>query len=154
MTHKTFFGKLFGWVGDLLHNANKDYLQAAVDVTNAVKNFVNSGVATVLTAIIPTTIDDTIVATLKDKLPIILADELALQGLKADTTEEEAKATAQKILDSFGGLPDAKKEEFFTSIAARIYVEVQAIKAGTKVTFGEAALLVESFYQQYEEMTK
>lgn len=153
-THKTFFGKLFGWIGDLFHNADKDLLQVAVDVTNKVKDFVNSSAAAVLTSVIPTTIDDTLLSVLKEKLPFILADELAIQSLDTDSTEEQAKETAQQILNSFGGLSDIKKEEFYTSVAARLYIEIQAIKAGKKVTFGEAAALVESFYQQYEEMKK
>lgn len=150
--HKTFFGKLFGWIGDLFHAADKDLLKVAIDVTNKVKDFVNSPTAGVLTSIIPTDIDDKLVELLKAKLPLIVADELALQSLDADTTEDEAKDTAQLILNTFGGLSDIKKEEFYTSVAARLYIEVQAIKAGEKLTFGKAAALVESFYQQYEEM--
>ena len=152
--HKTFFGKIFGWIGDIFNNAKQDLLQVAIDVTNEVKNALNSGITDFITKLIPGTVDDKIVQVLKDKLPILLADELLIQQAGKATTEADAQDIAEKLLDSFGGLSDEKKEKFFTSIAAEIYIFLMKHVHGEKVTFGEAASLAESMYQTYLESKK
>lgn len=147
--HKTILGKLFGWIGDLFHNANKDLLQVAIDVTNAAKAALNSGIVDIATALIPGHLDDNIVSALRLKLPVILADELLIKSAGTLSTEQDAKELAKKLVDSFGGLSDEGREEFYTSVAAKIYIFLQKHLHGEKVTFGEGASLAESMYQSW-----
>jgi len=147
--HHTFFGKLFGWIGDLFHNANHTFLQTAIDVTQAVKDGLNSGIVDLVTGLIPGNIDNEIVTILRKNLPIILADEMLLQGINENSTEADVQALAKKIVDSFGGFSTDRKEEFYTSVAAKIYKLLKQVKDGQKVTFGEAASLAESMYQSW-----
>ncbi len=150
--HKTFFGKIFGWIGDLFHGANENFLKAAVDITQKVKEGLNSGAADLITSLIPGNIDNKIVEILKDKLPILLADELMIQSAGTPATEADAQALAKKLVDSFNGLPDEKKEKFYTSVAAEIYIFLQKHSSGEKVTFGEAAAMAESAYRSWLQL--
>ncbi len=151
--HHTFFGKVFGSLWDIIKkpfdNANHHFLEIAINVTNAVKDALNSGFINTITALIPGGLDDTIVAILKEKLPILLADELLIQAAGTPTTEVDAETLAKQLVDSFGGLPPEKREKFFTSLAAQIYIFLQAHEHGEKVTFGEAAAFVETAYKAY-----
>jgi hypothetical protein len=153
MAQDSFFSKLFAfrfqWVAKLFHNSRKNFLQAAIDITNVVKTAVNSKIVDFITSVIPGTVDNSIVAILRDQVPKILADELLIQATGAPATEADAQALAQKLIDSFGSLSDVNKEKFFTSVAAKIYIFLQAHDNGQKVTFGEAATLAESFYQEW-----
>lgn len=149
--HKTFFGKIFGWIGDLFHSANEGFLKAAITVTEAVKNALNSGIVDFLTAIIPGDVDNKLVKILRAKVPVLLADELLIQGITDGSTEEEIQALAAKVVDSFGGLSEAKKEKLYTSLAAQIYIFLKKHQDKHHVTFGEAAALVESGYRSWLE---
>lgn len=148
-----FFQKLFAfkfkWIGKLFSNANHNFLQAAIDITNVVKVALQSKLVDFLTSVIPGTVDDKIVAILRTNVPILLADELLLQQVGAPATEADAQALATKLIDSFGKLSDGDKEKFFTSIAAQTYIFLQQHQNGQHVTFGEAATLAESFYQDW-----
>jgi hypothetical protein len=148
-----FFHELFAfrfkWIGKLFKNENKPFLQAAINITNVVKNAVNSKLFDFLTSVIPGTVDNSIVEILRKQVPVILADELLIQSTGATATEADAQVLAQKLIDSFGALSDVNKEKFFTSVAAKIYIFLQAHEHGEKVTFGEAATLAESSYQDW-----
>lgn len=153
MAQDSFFSKLFAfkfaWFGKLFHNANKPFLQAAIDITNVVKNALSSSVTDFITSVIPGTIDNSIVDVLRKQVPLILADELLLQAAGEPTTEQEAHDLGVKLIDSFGQLSDAHKEQLYTSVAAQIYIFLQSHEHGEKVTFGQAATLAESFYQDW-----
>lgn len=147
--HHTFFGILFGWIGDLFHSANEGFLKAAVTITQAIKDALNSGVINFLTSIIPGDLDNKIVEILRKQVPILLADELLIQGINDASTEADIQALAVKVVDSFGGLSDARKEKFYTSVAAQIYIFLKQHEDGHHITFGEAASLVESAYRSW-----
>lgn len=150
--HKTFFGKIFGWIGDIFQKANKAFLQAAVEVTSKIKDALNLGVVDLITSVIPGTLDDKVVAFLRQKLPVLLAKELLLQNVGTPATEEEAQALAKNLIEGFGVLTDEDKEQFYTTIAAKIYIFLKAHEKGEKVTFGEAAALVESAYKSWLQL--
>ena len=155
--HTTFFGRIFGTAWDSVisffkkkfKDADHGLLEVAITVTNVVKQVLSSGAANFLVSLTPTDIDDKLLATLNKQLPIILANEIMIQGINQASTEEEVKSVFSKVLDSFGLMTDADKEQFYTSIAAKIYIVFQELKSGKKISFGEAALLVESAYQEW-----
>jgi hypothetical protein len=152
--HQTFFGKIFGPIWDAIkkkfEDANKPFLEIAVNLTNIVKDALNSGAVDLLTTVIPGVTDDNIVALLRKILPTILADLLLLKSEGLPATEQNAEYLAKLFLDSFGGLDDGRKERFYTELAAMIYMFLQA-NEGKKVTFGAAAQLVETAYQAWLE---
>jgi hypothetical protein len=151
--HHTFFGKVFGSLWDIIKkpfdNANHPFLEIAINITNLVKDALNSGIVSTITTLIPGALDDKIVEILKEKLPILLADELLIQAAGTPTNQTDAEALAKQLVDSFGGLADDRKERFYTSLAADIYIFLQQHEHGEKVTFGEAAAFVEVAYKAY-----
>jgi hypothetical protein len=142
--HKTFFGRLIYHIF-----GGKPFLQAAIDITNVIKTGLNSGLIDLITGLIPGTVDNNLIAILRDKVPILLADELMVQAAGTPATEEEAQALAVKLIDSFGKLTSAKKEELYSKVAAQIFIFLKAHDNGEKVTFGEAVSAAEGFYQDW-----
>lgn len=154
--HKTLFGQIFGSIWDFIkapfENANHNLLEILVTVTNKVKDALNSGAVDFLTSVIPTDIDDKLVALIRGKLPKIVATEILLKSFDdTDMTEEESKETAQKILDVWGGLNDADKAEFYTTLGSKLYIFIQEHQHGEKVTFGEAAAFIESAWKAWQK---
>jgi hypothetical protein len=153
MANESFFSKLFAfkftWITKLFHNANHDFLSVAIALTNTVKVALQSKILDFLTSLTPTKIDDNVLAALRVQVPIILSDELLIQASGSPTTEADAQALGQKLIDSFGALSDEKKEKLYTTVAAQIYIFLQDHNNGQKVTFGQAATLVEGFYQDW-----
>ena len=155
--HSTFFGKIFGPIWDAIkkkfEDANKPFLEIAVNLTNIVKDALNSGAVDLLTTVIPGVTDDNIVALLRKILPTILADLLLLQASGVPATQEDSEKLAQQFIDSFGGFNDGRKERFYTELAAMINMFLNA-NEGKKVTFGASAQLVETAYQAWKESQK
>lgn len=153
--HKTLMGKIFGTAWDAIKSvftaADKTLLKLAISITNAVKDALNSGITDFITKLIPGDLDDKIVEILRAKLPVLLADELLIEAAGEITTEEQARELGIKLVDSFGGLSDEKKERLYTSLAAEIYIFLQKHAHGEKVTFGEGAALAESMYRSWLE---
>lgn len=162
-THKTFFGKLlagdFGgvwsdlksWLKGIWNSADHNILHAAIQVTEAAKLALQSKEVKALVLFTTTKVDDAVYDFLQKNIVNLLAAEFLIDGIKADSSEEEIQATAQKIVDLFGGLNDADKEQLYTSIAANAYRLWQDVKAGKKITFGEAAALIEGFFKQKDK---
>lgn len=157
-THKTFFGKIFGTAWDSIKsffskawdNADHNLLEFAVQVTQKLKDGLQSGVVQAIVDATPTVLDNNILQAVNAFLPKLLADELLLKDIKDTSTAADVQAAAKEILDSFGGLSDQKKEQFYTSVSAKIYVLVMQIQHNQHITFGQAAQLVESAYQEWK----
>jgi hypothetical protein len=149
-----FFSKLFAfkfaWFGKLIHDAHKPFLQLAIDATNALKTGLNSGLLDLGVSLTPTDVDNEVLGALRKELPVILADEMLVQSVGYPATEQDAQDLAKKLIDSFGLMSDAKKEQLYTSVAAQIYIFLQNHAHGEKVTFGQAASLAESFYEDWK----
>lgn len=155
--HKTFFGKIFGVAWDKIKSvfdaANLPFLEAVVRITEGIKHALNSGVVDLITSVIPTDLDDKLVALLRKKIPVILAQELLLKkAAEGPITEEAANELMAEMLEAFGGLPDEKKARFYTSLAAELYIFGQEHAHGEKVTFGQAARSVEKGWQAYKAL--
>lgn len=159
MKHKTFFGKIFGSAWDsikgffnkLFKEADHDLLQTAIIITEGLKAALQTGVIRTFVQLTPTKVDDNLLQIANDNLPKLLASEQLLQVLKTGATEADAEVILTTIVDNFGGLSDKGKEELYTSIAAKFYVLVMEIKNGKKITFGKAALLIESAWEEYQQ---
>lgn len=155
MSDQSFFSKLFAfkfhWVAKLFHASRQEFVQASVDITTVINNGLKNKLVDFITALIPGSVDNTIVDVLRKEVPLILAEELLIQDVGTVATQQDAEVLASKMIDVFGGLKDEKKQQLFTSVAARIYIFLKDHSNGEKVTFGEAAVLVEAFYQELTE---
>lgn len=157
MQHKTFFGKIFGSAWDSIKSvfqkqwdaADHNLLEFAIKVTNVLKIACQSGTATFLTDLTKTDLDNEALAIANKWLPVVLADEIMLQGINSASSQEDVQAAFGKVLDSFGKFTSDQKEKFYTSVAAQIYKVAVEVKSGQKITFGEAAKLVESAFEQW-----
>ncbi len=73
--HKTVFGKMFGWVGDLfdkLPKTEKGAIHIGVGIVENIKNVVDTKAVDLLTLIVPGELDDKIKDILRKRLPAIL----------------------------------------------------------------------------------
>ena len=151
--HKTFFGKIFGsacdWLKDQFEAANHDLLEVAINITQLVNDGLKSGVLDGLVSFTSTKIDDAALDLLRTQVPIFLAEELALKNINSATPDTDVRDILTEIVDAFGGLSDDKKEKLYTSVAASAYKLLMLVKEGKKVTFGQAAAMVETAYQAY-----
>lgn len=157
--HKTFFGKLlhgefesaFGdlkrWLKDIWENANHDVIDLAITLTDLTKTVLNNKAVDQFITFTKSTVDNDMAQFLRSNVVTISADLLLIKGVEESTNEEELQKVAQQIVNSFGGLSDEQKEVFYTSLAAKLYIVYQKVKAGEKVTFGEAAALVEGAFK-------
>lgn len=145
----TFFGKIFHWIGQLFTSAKKEWLQVAVLTTKTVKDILNSPVTDIVAAMIPGKSDDVAIAFLRKIVPQILAKELAIMELTDASTEAEIEQAMRDIVAAFTKLSDDDKAELYTKLAAKIYMFTMREASGDKVSFGEAAALVESAYQTW-----
>jgi hypothetical protein len=158
--HKTFFGRTFGVVWDGIKSifekayeeADHVLLEAAILITNTAKDALKSGIVNIVVKATPTQLDDKLLEAVNKQLPKILAGELFLKGINDNSTEEEIQSVLKQVLDEFGGLPDEKKEKFYTSVAAEIYIFFEQTENGKKITFGKAAQLAESAFQEWLEL--
>jgi hypothetical protein len=156
--HKTFFGKIFGTAWDSIKSffgkawdaADHNLLEFAVTVTQALKDGLESGIVKAFVDATPTELDETVLRAMNVYVPKLLAAELLIKDVDENSTEADAQDVAKKILDSFGGLSSERKEEFYTKVSAKIYVMAMQIKHGQHITFGQAAQLVESAYQEWK----
>lgn len=157
--HKTFLGKIFGPIGDAIKSffakawdeADHDILEFSVKVTEALKDGLQSGVVKAIVDNTHTDIDNNILAAVNAYMPKLLADELLLKDINETSTEADVQAIAKQIVDSFGGMSSDDKEQFYTNVSAKIYKLAIQIKNGEHITFGQAAMLVESAYKQWQK---
>lgn len=154
--HKTFFGKTIGVAFDAVRKViknlfgKKGLLEAAVVVTNSVKVALENPITELLVSISPTGIDDKLLKIANEWVPKILAEELLLQKINEVETEEEVKEIFIKIINTFGTLTDQDKEQLYTTLAAKLYIVYEQVREGKKVTFGQAAKLVEEAFQAWK----
>lgn len=148
---KTGVGKFltFRWVKKLFAHIDDNLIQAAVKITEAIKDGLYSPLTGWITSVIPGDIDDKIVAWAKPAILKVLASELLLKDVVDNPTEEDIQALGEEIRQAFGGLPDDKKGKFYTSVAAELGVFFHE-QAGTKITFGEAAAEAEILWQKWQ----
>lgn len=155
--HKTFFGKTIGRVFDAVKKAfnkvfgkdSKGLLKAAILVTNSVKTVLENPITGLLVEVTPTGVDNKLLAIANAWIPKILAEELLLQRINTVETEAEVKQIFIEAIDTFGKLTDQDKEQLYTTLAAKLYIIYNQVQDGKKVTFGQAAKLVEEAFQAW-----
>jgi len=143
MSLKTFITKIWGEIKSLFDNFPADMqiaIHIGVEVTENIKNFVDSPAADILTAIIPGDIDDEINTLLRAKLPGLLAELKLADSCSGLTDPGQITACAVKVLQ---GLDGDLKSAFLHNLS----VFVAQIASKGKLTWSDGVEILEWFYQ-------
>lgn len=125
----------------------KSAIHIGVSVTENIKNFVESPIADILTAIIPGNVDDHIKTILRNQLPAILI-KLKLAEQCADLTDpEKITDCAVKCLQSLS--PNIKG-----AFLHNLSVLIAQVAADGKLSWEDGAYVMEWYYQHHFKQTK
>lgn len=147
MSLGSFLKKLWQQIKDLFE-AIPDDLKSAIHigviVTEAIKTFVDSPAADILTAIIPGDIDDKIKDLLRAKLPEILTELKLADSCGKLTDPSQITACAVKTLQQLDG--DIK-----SAFLHNISILVAQVAADGKLSWSDGVYILEWYYQnQYK----
>ncbi len=152
-SEKTGVGKLltFRWLKKL-YKKIRPSAEAAVRITEAIKDFLSSPLTDLITdIIIPGQVDNAIVDFIRPKLPQIIGAELLIKNLPDNPTEEDVRELTSQIVEAFGTLPESKKGKFYSNVVGEITLFISE-QRGTVITFGEAVGLGEEIYQEWKKL--
>lgn len=120
-----------------------DNIDAAISVVNTVKGLAYSGIADWLVSLTATGIDDRILAIVKDRTPKALAALMLVKTIPSNPTQVQIEGLISNFLKLIND-DVADRQRLLTSLAAEILVALE----DNKLTFGEAAAIIEKYYQQ------
>ncbi|MGN6395028.1 MAG: hypothetical protein ACTHMI_05680 [Mucilaginibacter sp.] len=118
----------------------KKAIHIGVEVTENIKKFVDSPAADVLTAIIPSEIDNEIKNWLRDKIPGILTEMKLADDCAGLTDPAAITACAIKVLQ---GLDSNVQSAFLHNLS----IMVAQVAADGKLTWSDGVYLLEWYYQ-------
>lgn len=154
----TFFGHIIEWVFGIFKKAKDGLAKASVILVNDIKPLLDSPSADMLAGIIDaithTGLAETVLTQLRKDVPIFLTAEGIINTLNENSTEDEVKAELTKLLGLFPNFTPAQKAQFFTTVAASIYIDLHKLATGEVITFAEGAVIVEEAYQAIEAVKK
>ena len=143
MSLKSFIAKIWDGIKSLFEEMPEEMQTAihiGVIVTENIKNFVDSPVADVLTAIIPGDIEDDVKNWLRAKLPTILT-ELKLADSCSNLTDPlQITECAIKVLQ---GLDGDVKSAFLHNLS----IFIAQVAANGKLTWSDGVTILEWYYQ-------
>lgn len=149
--HKTLFGKIFGWIGDIFHKAETDLVPVILPFISHMLNTIKTVVENPLTATALSFFHIQLPPDLFDKVKSALqkvAEEFGMiVDLKNAQTQEEADAELQKIFADVKWPDDIAKQKFLSSFGARVLQEIK----DHEMTFAEAIIDVEYFWENYQK---
>jgi hypothetical protein len=143
MSLQTFLTKIWNQVKALFDGIPaelKTAIHIGVQVTENIKNFTDSPVADVLTALIPGDIDDEIKNWLRAKLPAILTELKLADSCSSLTDPNEITVCAIKVLQ---GLDGDIQSAFFHNLS----ILVAEIAADGKLSWSDGVYILEWYYQ-------
>lgn len=147
MSLTTFLTKIWTGIKNLFDgfpSEVKTAIHIGVIVTEAIKNFVDSPEADILTAIIPGSIDDDIKNLLRAKLPAILTELKLADSCSGLTDPAQITACAIKVLQ---GLDGDIKNAFLHNIS----ILVAQVAANGKLTWSDGVYILEWYYQNVDK---
>jgi hypothetical protein len=143
MSLKTFIAKIWAGVETLFSSFPaeiKTAIHIGVIITENIKNFIDSPVADVLTALIPGDLDDEIKNLLRAKLPGILTELKLADSCSALTDPLQITQCAIKVLQ---GMDGDLKSAFVHSLS----IFIAQVAADGKLTWGDGVTILEWYYQ-------
>lgn len=150
-THKTFFGKIFGWIGDLFHKAETDLVPVILPFISHMLNTIKTVVENPLVQTGLSFFHITLPADLFIKVAAAIqkvAEEFGLVANLANAqTQEEVDAALQKVFAEVKWPDEIAKQKFLSSFGARVLQEIK----DHEMTFAEAIIDVEYFWENYQK---
>ena len=143
MSLQSFLTKIWNEIKSLFDGIPSDLkvaIHIGVSVTGAVKGFVDSPEADILTALIPGDVDDKIKDLLRAKLPIILGELKLADSCGSLTDPAEITACAVKVLQ---GLDGDIKSAFLHNLS----ILVAQVAADGKLAWSDGVYILEWYYQ-------
>jgi hypothetical protein len=143
MSLKTFIAKISDGIKYLFNNFPDDLKTAihiAVQVTENIKNFVDSPAADILTGIIPGEVDDEIKNLLRTKLPAILTELKLADSCTGLTDPQQITQCAVKVIQELDG---DIKSVFLHNLSIFI---ARTVSNG-KLTWTDGVTILEWYYQ-------
>lgn len=132
------------WVtGKYKNLTSDDNIDAAITAVNTIKGLAYSGIADWLVSLTGNGIDDKILAVIKDRTPKALAALMLLKTIPSSPTQVQIEGLISNFLKLIND-DVADRQRLLTSLAAEILVALE----DNKLTFGEAAAIIEKYYQQ------
>lgn len=144
---------LWDSITKLFKKAKDDLAKATVFIVNNIQPVLFSQtahtLASILDAVVSSQLPTEILDEVKKWLPVFLTAEGIVTTLTPDSTEDEVKAALDKFLQLFPNLTAAQRAQYWTTLAAQVYALIHELSTGEKITFGEAARIVETAYEAY-----
>ena len=147
MSLETFLSKIWSEVKSLFNGMPaelKTAVHIGVVVTENIKNFVDSPAADVLTAIIPSDVDDEVKNLLRAKLPEILTELKLADSCSGLTDPTAITACAIKVLQ---GLDGDVKSAFLHNLS----ILISQVAADGKLTWSDGVYLLEWYYKNQSQ---
>ena len=129
------------WIG-ISFEFVKDNSEVAVDVTNKIKKIVDSPIADILTAIIPSDLDDKVVSKLRKVLPIVLEKMAIMHGILIISTSNEN--TIALIIEHLQLTNKDLRADFYIRLAGELNVAL----ADGEISLAEAIGLSQIIYAE------
>jgi hypothetical protein len=147
MNLTTFLTKIWAGIKNLFDGFPSELkiaVRIGVIVTEAIKTFVDSPEADILTAIIPGSIDDDIKNLLRAKLPVILTELKLADSCAGLTDPSQITACAIKVLQ---GLDGDIKSAFLHNLS----ILIAQVAADGKLTWSDGVYILEWYYQNMDK---
>ncbi len=147
MSLTTFLTKIWAGIKNLFDGFPSELkiaVHIGVIVTEAIKTFVDSPEADVLTAIIPGSIDNDIKNLLRAKLPEILAELKLADSCAGLTDPAQITACAIQVLQ---GLDGDIKSAFLHNLS----ILIAQVAANGKLTWSDGVYILEWYYQNVDK---
>lgn len=143
MSLQTFLARIWQQIKSLFEGIPaelKTAVHIGVLVTENIKNFTDSPIADVLTALIPGDIDDKIKDLLRAKLPAILTELKLTDSCSALTDSNEITACAIKVLQGLNG--DVK-----SAFLHNLSILISEVAADGKLSWSDAVYILQWYYE-------
>jgi len=143
MSLQSFLTKLWSEIKSMFDGIPSELkvaIHIGVAVTEAVKTFVDSPAADVLTAIIPGDLDDELKDLLRAKLPGILAELKLADSCSGLTDPSQITACAIKVLQGIDG-------DVSSAFLHNLSILVAQVAADGKLTWSDGVYILEWYYQ-------
>lgn len=138
---------IYSYLKELATKAKNVYTKKAVDITTAVKDFLNNPALDVITLLTKTAADDKALLVARSVINKVLAQLLQINDLSPHATEAELKTFFIAAVQRWGLIKDEDKERLYTTLAATLKIQFDRAFEDGKLTFGEAVSIVETFYK-------
>jgi hypothetical protein len=147
------FIKAIDWIVSLLHKAKDGLAKATVFILQDIKPLLDSNaadlIAGILDSVTKSDLPEEILAEIRKYIPVFLTANGIIDTLTPDSTEAEVQAELQKLIALFPNLTPEKKAQFYTTVAANLYVLIHKLHDGDEITFAEAVAIIEQCYDEY-----